>query len=167
MGCKEELGKFIHLVFGKSSNFDIPNIDWSEDLAHNMVSFKAFELTFKLYLTTKILCIQSRDAIEAKQKLVNLIKFTELHSSNNSGEVVIAADVEKDAVWEDTVGESNQPEQSEPETNESRTNLINADDLAKDVMVMKLNFSNLKSKGIGCCRRKTSKYKLPAMSTGL
>ena len=146
MGCKEELGKFIYLVFGKSSNADIPNIDWSEDLAHNMVYFKAFDLTFKLYLTTKTLCIQGRDESKAKQKLFNLIKFSESHSFDNSGEVVVADDVEDDALWEDSVGQLNQSEQSELETNEPRTNLVDADDLAKDIMVMKLNFSDLKSK---------------------
>ena len=38
------------MVFLNSANDDVRrDIEWSEDIAHNMVSCKAFDLTFKFY----------------------------------------------------------------------------------------------------------------------
>ena len=56
----------------------------SEDLARYMVSFTAFNLTFKFFLTTKTLYIQKKQERKAKESLINFVKCHQAEIVNHN-----------------------------------------------------------------------------------
>ena len=75
LGSKEQLGKFIILVFGNPSESleDNQELNWTEDTKHNMVSLQLNHLTFKFYTTTATFVIQGQHELRAKEKVYNLL----------------------------------------------------------------------------------------------
>ena len=84
LGNKEELGQLVQLVFGNlNQNENLHDMKWMEDVAHNMVSTKYMNLTFKLYTTTTTLVIQGQGELSAKSKLYDLLNSSNETSKSN------------------------------------------------------------------------------------
>ena len=143
---KENLSKFIYMVFAESASKETESDDsaveseWCEDAHHNMHSLRAFGLSFKLYSTTKTLSIQGKDELNAKEKLFGLIKKVVI-----DGNSTIEEEDKNGAIDESQKDDPNNSLSSIVEV-DSRPVPSDYDDLKGEIAKIKENYINLFAK---------------------